>query len=342
VVLLVPTTQDLIPHLQLADTFGALFIGAILAAILFGVTNVQVFIYFQTHIGTGLTFYKLVVIWLWTLDALHLAMIVHCIYFYLVTNYGNVIAFTVIVWSFKAQLVIAVVTIYVEHLLYVHRIWTISKGRSKVLPITVGIAVVLASGVAIVILWCILQKIHVFTDFLNYEWALYTYLGSVAFVDILIASSLCYLLTTSRTGFSRSDFFISKMMAYIINTGCLTSVCSMAAIILTAAMPNNYISEAVQFLLLKLYVNSFIALMNTRYYAQPNADAMHSSEYHVRHDVYRPKLHIGASQDEDLQTSQKSMYNHSDEVSHIARPGQAVVLQRPNEMITELDSFSSA
>lgn len=75
-----------------------------------------------------------------------------------------------------------------------------------------------------------------------------------------------------------------------------------------------------------VYVNSFIALMNTRYYAQPNADAMHSSEYHVRHDVYRPKLHIGASQDEDLKASQKSMYNHPDEVSHIARPGQAVVV----------------
>ncbi|KAG1857996.1 hypothetical protein C8R48DRAFT_775453 [Suillus tomentosus] len=335
-------SQDLIPHLQLADTFGALFIGAILAAILFGVTNVQVFIYFQTHIGTGITFYKLVVIWLWTLDALHLAMIVHCIYFYLVTNYGNVIAFTVIVWSFKAQLVIAVVTIYVEHLLYVHRIWTISKGRSKFLPITVGIAVVLASGVAIVILWCIFQKINVFTDFLNYEWALYAYLGSVAFVDILIASSLCYLLTMSRTGFSRRVIGL----LHIKNDGLYHQYRLFDERVFNGSyhftMPNNYISEAVQFLLLKLYVNSFIALMNTRYYAQPNADAMHSSEYHVRHDVYRPKLHIGASQDEDLKASQKSMYSHPDEVSHIARPGQAVVLQRSNEMITELDSLSSA
>ncbi|KAG2069958.1 hypothetical protein BDR04DRAFT_1077490 [Suillus decipiens] len=59
IILMISSMQD---HLQLANTFGALFIGVILVAILFGV---QVFIYFQTHSGTGISFYKLVVIWLW-------------------------------------------------------------------------------------------------------------------------------------------------------------------------------------------------------------------------------------------------------------------------------------
>jgi hypothetical protein len=81
--------QDFLPQtLDLGNTFGALFIGVILAAVsvnpplsgtqsklitlsssqpisrssLFGVTNVQVLIYFQTHSGgTGMAFYKLVV-----------------------------------------------------------------------------------------------------------------------------------------------------------------------------------------------------------------------------------------------------------------------------------------
>ncbi|KAG1798607.1 uncharacterized protein HD556DRAFT_1440311 [Suillus plorans] len=43
------STQDLVTQVELGNTYGALFIGAIIAAILFGLTNVQVFIYFQTQ-----------------------------------------------------------------------------------------------------------------------------------------------------------------------------------------------------------------------------------------------------------------------------------------------------
>jgi hypothetical protein len=80
--------QDILPQTQdLGNTFGALVIGVILAAVsvnpplamqskltalsssqpisrssLFGATNVQALVYFQTHTGgTGMTFYKLVV-----------------------------------------------------------------------------------------------------------------------------------------------------------------------------------------------------------------------------------------------------------------------------------------
>lgn len=156
-------SQDLIPH-QLASTFGVLFIGVILAAILFGVTNVQAFIYFQTHShgGTGITFYKLVVICLWIFDALHLALIVHCVYFYLVINYANISALTEIVWSAKLQVVVFAFSVFAVRLLYVHRIWTVSKGRSKALAIIVGIAVVLTLGPAIGESYLVLLLLHHF------------------------------------------------------------------------------------------------------------------------------------------------------------------------------------
>ncbi|KAG0692035.1 hypothetical protein DFH29DRAFT_972828 [Suillus ampliporus] len=55
--------------------------------------------------------------------------------------------------------------------------------------------------------------------------------GTITFVHLVNASSLCYLLATSRTGFSSTDSLLTKLMAYTINTGCLTSVFSMAAVI---------------------------------------------------------------------------------------------------------------
>ncbi|KAG1728664.1 hypothetical protein EDB19DRAFT_1832675 [Suillus lakei] len=95
------SVQDLSPQLNLGNMFGALFIGVILSAVLFGLTNIQTFIYFQTHRGTGMTFFKLIVIWLWVLDALHLTLIVHCTYYNLVTNYVQSNALTKVVWSLK-------------------------------------------------------------------------------------------------------------------------------------------------------------------------------------------------------------------------------------------------
>lgn len=42
------------------------------------------------------------------LDALHVVLIVHYVYFYLVINYANITALTKIVWSFKLQLLVVV------------------------------------------------------------------------------------------------------------------------------------------------------------------------------------------------------------------------------------------
>ncbi|KAG1861769.1 hypothetical protein DFJ58DRAFT_912710 [Suillus subalutaceus] len=204
------STQDLIPHVQvqLVNTFGALFIGVIIAA----VNNI---------LQAGLI------------------------------NYANIGALIEFIWSCKLQLVVTVFTIFVEHLYFppinrfivAYAVNLVSKGRSKVLPIIVGVVVVLTSAA----IWYMLFDEYVFND--NYHY---------------------------------------------------------------------------------IYVNSYIALLNARHYAQPNADAVHSSECHICHDVYRPGLHVRASQDD----------GHPDEMLQITRHVQAVT--RPIEVTMKINSLSSA
>ncbi|KAG1733040.1 uncharacterized protein EDB91DRAFT_1226279 [Suillus paluster] len=351
------STQDVIPQLDLGNTYGALFIGAILATILFGVTSVQAFIYFQTHKGTGMTLYKLAVIWLWTLDTLHLTLIVYGLYYYLVTNYANTAGLSELVWSSKLLIPVGTIIVWGVHLLYLHRIWIVSKGRSRVLPIIVGIFVVLCSGesvtwnyysrsifksfpgVAISLNWAVYQC-KVTEDLIKIDWALYSTLGTISLLDVLIASSLCYLLATSRTGFSSTDSFVTKLMGYTVSTGGLTSVFSLTSIITCAAMPNNFIFLGVEFIMVKLYVNSYIALLNVRYYTQADADNIDSSEFHARRDFYRPDLRLSASQDENFPAPRKSVFTQpDDEFPHLTRPVQATV--RPIEVKMEMESFSS-
>ncbi|KAJ8584413.1 hypothetical protein M405DRAFT_866254 [Rhizopogon salebrosus TDB-379] len=311
--------QNLLPQVDLGNTFGALFIGVTLAAVLFGVTNVQAFVYFQANRGAW-TLSKLVVICLWVLDALHLALITHCVYYYLVTNYANISALTEMVWSFKLQILIEVLIIYGVHVLYAYRIWIVSKGRSRVLPAAVCMIITLASGVVVATVWAVYQC-HVFVDFIGIQWATYMGLSTTAFVDFIIASSLCYLLTTSRTGFS--------------------SASSMVAIITCAVMPTNFIFLSIEFLLAKLYVNSYLALLNARYFLQPdNLDTADISGLRA----HRPSLHNKEPEDEKLQDSSKDVsrlpYDPYDPL-YPTRPVQAVMLQQPIAVTMGTSSFSS-
>lgn len=330
------SAQDPIPQLDLGNTFGALFIGVILAAVLFGLTNVQAFIYFQAHRSAGITFFKLVVAWLWIFDALHLALTIHGVYYYLVTNYANFGVLTEIVWSLKLQLVINILIVPMVHLLYVHRIWKVSKGRSRIFPvIALGIIVALGSGIAITLAWA-QYKVKFFKDLVSIEWMTYLSLGTATFIDILIASSLCYLLATSRTGFSSTDSFITKLVGYTISTGCLTSICSMSIIITCAVLPTTFIFIGLQFLVTKLYVNSFIAFLNARYYMQANA-TIDPPQFYERHGVYHQDLHTSGSQDEEFH---KSLGDPKDEILHITQPIQGIMPQSTTSTM-EMKSFSS-
>ncbi|KAH7923812.1 hypothetical protein BV22DRAFT_556252 [Leucogyrophana mollusca] len=208
-------------NVDLSDTDGALFIGSTLAAVLFGLTNVQAFVYFQNHRGSGITLFKLVIYYLWILDAIHLAFVTHMTYHYLINDCANPLAPLVIVWSFQAQIVVDVLIVYVIHLLYVQRLWILSRGRSRILPSIMTVIVVLASGAAITLIWAVYQC-HLFTELFGFEWSIYLALGVMSVVDMLIAASMCYLLSTARTGFSRTDSFLTKLMTYILHTGLLT------------------------------------------------------------------------------------------------------------------------
>ncbi|KAG1854859.1 hypothetical protein F4604DRAFT_1932480 [Suillus subluteus] len=182
------------------------------------------------------------------------------------------------------------------------------------------------------LIWAIYQC-QVFSDLVKMEWATFLTLATITFADVVVASSLCYLLATSRTEFSSTNSLITKLMVYIINTGCLTSICSMVAVITCAIMPSNFIFLAIEFLLAKLYVNSFLALLNARHYTQVTTDTNNCYAFRNRHGVYRPELHIKASEYE-LQASQKDVFKHPDDEA--VHPSQSVKVGASSTVLVSL------
>ncbi|PBK84125.1 hypothetical protein ARMGADRAFT_1067433 [Armillaria gallica] len=73
---------------SLGDTIGALYIGATIAAILFGITNLQTVIYYKKYPHDWWLFRYSVAL-LWVLDALHVALSTHALYVYLIDMFGD-------------------------------------------------------------------------------------------------------------------------------------------------------------------------------------------------------------------------------------------------------------
>ncbi|KAK0471436.1 hypothetical protein IW261DRAFT_1612036 [Armillaria novae-zelandiae] len=137
---------------SLGMTLGAVYVGATVAAILFGITNLQAVIYYKNYPDDWWV-YKYSVASLWILDTLHVALSTHALYYYLIDLFGNFIAIYNIVWSFKLQILFNVLIIMVVQALYTVRLWKLDRNPYKVVLWFVVLTVITAfsSGIYVVV-----------------------------------------------------------------------------------------------------------------------------------------------------------------------------------------------
>ncbi|GJE99485.1 hypothetical protein PsYK624_157490 [Phanerochaete sordida] len=257
-----PPGLGAMPPLDVNGTFGALLIGMIVTSILYGITVLQSFTYYQTCAEGDGRVTKSAVALLWLVDTFDMALLSHVLYFYIVTNFGNFAALAgPVVWSMSAHLMVTAATEVIVRTMFSLRVWTVSGG--KWLPaFAVGFVTLLDLIFGIVVTvksvgqtFFALEKIEafIFTEFAT---------GLVG--DTVIALLLSYYLYQSRTGFRRTDSAVTILMAYVINTGLLTAVTLTVNIVLFATEHSNFAFVALYFVISKLYVNAYLAMLNAR------------------------------------------------------------------------------
>ncbi|KAJ8489806.1 hypothetical protein ONZ45_g13438 [Pleurotus djamor] len=244
------------------NTMGATLLGAMGAAILFGITNIQVFNYFMWY-PTDALFNKVIVLFLWAFEVFHVFLTTHAIYFYLISSFGDVPALDKIVWSFKLKFAITVLAILFVQGLYTLRVWKLSRYFHRLLPIVVVGVVVIGFGIGILFVVKLYTGWDRFSSKGN-EWVLHLFFSYSTFVDFVIMISLCYHLQRSRSYFVETNSKVRRVMQYAVATGLTTTACSVATMICYILMPHNLVYIGVEQILARLYINSFIALLNTR------------------------------------------------------------------------------
>ncbi|KAF9463868.1 hypothetical protein BDZ94DRAFT_575502 [Collybia nuda] len=249
------------PRIDLDSKLGAAFLGNLAAAIFYGITCVQAYIYFKSGHKDKIPF-KALIAFVWILETTHLALITHALYYYVITNFGNYEAIAAPTPSILVMIYVTCITDLIIRGIFARRVWFVT-GHNTYIAASICILALLvavtgfifASRAFVVVTFANFSKISAF---------LYTSLASGVVADTIIAASLCISLSRVRTGFQKTDSVVNALMAYSINTSLLTTVCSALCFITYAIWPEEFTYISIYFSLPKLFFNSLLATLNAR------------------------------------------------------------------------------
>ncbi|KAJ2919556.1 hypothetical protein MD484_g798, partial [Candolleomyces efflorescens] len=267
----------------LDNTIGAAYLGVVGAGFLFGITTLQLYRYYSSYPQDPL-FQKAAVVTLWfvpqtihhtrlvpdivflpdrILDAFHFFLTIHSVYQYVITGFGNILGLQVVQWSIQLQVLINVLVIVMVHSLYAKRIWKLSGYHRGVLGY-ISVSVVIAGfGIGLFLAYKVFT-VKLFTELDSIAWAITAALGTSTAIDFFIAAAMCWYLRKSRGAGARLNSRIDLVMQYSLNSGLLTSACSLTAMFTYILMPNTFVFLGLEFMLTKFYVGSFLAMLNSR------------------------------------------------------------------------------
>jgi len=85
-----------------------------------------------------------------------------------------------------------------------------------------------------------------------------------ALADIVITTSLCYLLRLKRSMIESTNRVIDSLTVWTVESGSVTCFATIATLICWLAIPSNRTFIGLHFVVAKLYANSLFATLNAR------------------------------------------------------------------------------
>ncbi|KAL1723270.1 hypothetical protein EV715DRAFT_246689, partial [Schizophyllum commune] len=225
--------------LNVDQTIGAMSIGFSLSCLLFGVLSTQVFIYFRRY-PHDMYGYKAFVVGIWMLELIGQVLIGHAVYYYTISHFAEPLVFITgnVIWTLIVQIIFGDIVGSLVKACFALRVYRFS-GRNW--WVTGGIFVLIFGQFGLGIAYSqrsfVLNRL-VFLPKLK-TIATLALSANVA-TDATIALSLCFFLGKYRTGHRKSDTMVNKLTAYAINTGLLTSLISLATLLLYNLRPQTF------------------------------------------------------------------------------------------------------
>ncbi|KAJ7306799.1 hypothetical protein DFH08DRAFT_514510 [Mycena albidolilacea] len=284
----------------LANLLGPWLIGLVLSSIIFGITCLQVYLYYTKFSSRDSVFLKVFVAVLMIMDIVHITLLTLSYYVTTVDNFGNFEAIQGAPWSLQAQIVVGVFLSTLVQQFYAFRIYVLAN-KSPWIPAMIVICSLSQLSFAIAYMVKALENplfteskvvIPFSTSALAFETA----------CNILVAGSMVFLLAQNRTDFRKTNRAVNTLIAYMVNSGLLIAIFAISCLVTFLTSTTTLIYGLFFFVLVRLYGCSFMSILNSR-------DSLREQLYKTNTDhamVTIPTYTDGSSQDQHSQSTKRA------------------------------------
>ncbi|KAI0364763.1 hypothetical protein BV20DRAFT_1029224 [Pilatotrama ljubarskyi] len=244
---------------------GGLLIEVFFAFILYGVTCLQTFMYFQKYSGDSSTL-KALAAAVWLLETVHTGFCMQFVYAYLVAGFGDSANMMNINWGIGITVLSSAGVSLCVQGYYTWRIWIIS-GKSVASAVIIGFFLFLrvALGIASTVFSYIYPQWDVFRHTTESLVTVSGGIGCAALVDLLVACMLIFYLKRGRHVWHKeSNTMVNRILLYSVNTGAITGTTSLLCVILFAVKKTSLVFLGLVTVQTKLLANSLLGSLNAR------------------------------------------------------------------------------
>ncbi|KAJ7070226.1 hypothetical protein B0H15DRAFT_119664 [Mycena belliarum] len=257
--------EEMAPTTTLPNTFGLWLAALLFASILLGMALLQVYLYFYWYHNDSWGI-KATVITITALEITQSGLFYSSLYVVLIDGFGNFPGLDVIPWQSVGQLFFLYLATFVAQAYFSYLIYKLQKDKI-LFPIVIFFLSVagLGAGIAQTVLSI---KVKHFSELPSTSATSNAQAALALACDILITVGLCGRLNSSRTGVQSTNEMLNFVIMTAINRGILTMVTAALNIILFLTQPGTFYFMLVLLLSGKFYMNSMLAMLNTRKHAQ--------------------------------------------------------------------------
>ncbi|KAJ7268375.1 hypothetical protein C8J57DRAFT_1325008 [Mycena rebaudengoi] len=248
----------------LDSTLGIWLVAQLLQAILYGMGLLQVYLYFFWYPGDRWVT-KTAVILITVLETLQTGFFFGASYKFFINGFGQFGPFAILPWEAKAQLLTLTLSTFVAQEYFAHTLFLIHK-RKILYPLFVALLGVASLGAGIA-QTSILFTIQTLLEIEKTSTSLTVQAATALACDFFITAGLCWKLNTSRTGIQSTNKLINFLIMTAINRGVLTMLFAILNIVLWLTKPQAFYFLMMNIMCGKFYMNSMLAMLNTREHA---------------------------------------------------------------------------
>ncbi|KAI0628321.1 hypothetical protein C8Q77DRAFT_1162318 [Trametes polyzona] len=245
-------------------TIGAVALGFLIGMMLYGLTIYQLYVYVRLYYKDRLLIKGFVAI-VFGLETVHTALWVLVGYHYVIAQPFTPDVLAHGYWSAQLTVICTSMTIGVTQCFYTCRVYMIGlRHRWLVIPAVVSLLAdkgfALAAGIK-----AFTTTTSIF-DFERLGWLISVSYGLAGVTDVILATSLVFVLYRARTGSRRGDSMLDTLILYAIKTAQVAYWPSYSSVVtyLVLILPGNLIYAGISIVGTKLYANSVLAVLNSR------------------------------------------------------------------------------